>query len=285
MNLTELTQTKEKWIEGLITDELAANTVNQYNTTLNKFIDFMIANDFENLNKETVIAFKNNLSNEFAISTVNTRLTILNKFFKQNDLNNLAVKLLKQQKRNTLDDMITETDYKKLITACKKFNKERTKLIIETLVATGIRYSELAYITVEAITKYKGIVKVENKGKIRTITMPKSLIKDLKAYCKANDIQSGIIFHGRNKDKLIGKTQLWNDLKEMAGKAKIKKSKIHAHSFRHLFAKRAIDSGFDITDLADLLGHSSLETTRIYTRKTAKEQQQALEQLHNNYNY
>ena len=139
---------------------------------------------------------------------------------------------------------------------------------METLVGTGIRIGELKFFTVEAMKE--GHVIVDNKGSRRNIAMPKQVVQLLKRYCKKAGITSGVIFRTK-RGKPITNSQLWVSLKRIAGAARVKKSKIHAHSFRHLFAINYLNRGGNILDLKEILGHKSLETTAIYTRTTTKE--------------
>jgi site-specific recombinase XerD len=170
--------------------------------------------------------------------------------------------------------VISETDYNRLIRIAERLGRDKIKHIMETLAKTGIRINELQYITVEAIKK--GFCEVQNKGKIRDIIISRGLAKSLKVYCKNNQITEGIIFKSRYGAPL-DKAYIWRQLKHVAGQARVNKSKVHAHSFRHLFAKTYLRDGGNITHLADLLGHSSLETTRIYTMQSKDEHRNILD--------
>lgn len=275
MNINTINADCEKWFNSLKEEELAPRTIEQYRTSIKKFADYLAKNEIKEINKDVVIEYKNDLANEYKTSTVNIRLIALNKFFKYINADDLAVKTLKQQRQTTNDETLTIDECNRLIRYCRSHGKEKLSLLIRLFVGTGIRYSELEYITVDSISKKKkGIVKVQNKGKERTITIPTTILNELRSYCNANDIRSGIIFHGRDKTQIISKTYLWQELKDMTGKARgIKKSKVHPHAFRHLFAKTMLENGVPITELADLLGHSSIETTRIYTRSTSSDKQ------------
>lgn len=297
MNANELKVTVALWLKKLeIEQEKKLNTIKQYTQTLNKFIEFIESERLENIDKEAVIAFKNSMLEEVkrnmknpkpgrtqlkSFNTVNLRLITLNKFFKESGVPEYVVKLEEIQDSNTLDDMLTENEYRRLLDWADRLGKEKIKLIMETLVGTGIRISELEAITVESLKTRTALV--TNKGKTRTIFIPKQLAKKLKEYCKKNRITEGIIFHGKDKNKLLDQAYIRKEIKKIAGKARgIKKDKCHAHAFRHLFAKRYANMpGANFYILPMLLGHStkSLPVTFKYTKPSTKELLKAIDDL------
>lgn len=282
MNVKEYLELSGKWFDSLIADEKSENTVNQYKTSIKKFYEYLLDENIEEINKDVLIKYKADLQEKYKTNTVNVRLIALNKFFKSCKMFDLNVKTIDQQQKNSLEDTLTIKEYKRLDEWAKKLNKDKIRLIMHVFIGTGIRYSELKYFTVENLKNNKGIITVYNKGKERTITIPRDILREIKAYCKKNKIDTGIIFHGRDRNKIISKSHLWQELRYIAGKARgIKKSKVHSHSFRHLYAKTQIENGITLDELADLMGHSSIETTRIYTRKTPLEQ---LKTQNNTYN-
>lgn len=209
---------------------------------------------------------------------MNHTIITLNKYFSFiGDSEQLLTKLLKVPKQFDIDKFINKSEYERLLKYAKKLNKDKIYYIMLVLANTGIRVSELKFLTVEDLGKSS--ILVNNKGRIRNIYLPKDLVKDLKGYCKAKDIKSGIIFHGKSKYTMIDTSYLWREMKYIAGQAKVKKSKVHAHSFRHLFAKTYMEINNNAINLADILGHSSLETTRIYTRNSAKEHAEQISKL------
>lgn len=296
MKAQDLKPNVNEWINQLIDEEKAQNTIKQYSRSLNKFIEFVESSEIDDIDKKSVIAYKDAMLEEMernrnnpqrgrtqlkSISTINTRLIALNKFLKETGEPELTTKLLKDETSNTLDEMLTEKEYKRILEWADKLGKKKIKLIIETLTGTGIRISELKAITVESLKKRTAVV--TNKGKTRTIFIPKQLTKKLKAFCKENDITEGIIFHGKDKSKMLDQTVIRKGMKSIAGKARgIKLDKVHAHAFRHLFAKRYANMpGANTFILPMLLGHSdkTQSVTALYTKPTTKELLKAVDDL------
>lgn len=278
INLNDLNDKFDSWIEEQQLLEKSKSTLYGYKKGFTNFLDYLSKEGIAEVNKNTVISYKQYLLELkdlglLKINTINQRLITLNKFFKETGLSDLAVKTEKQQRANVLNDMITESDYNRLIRWADKLGMKREKVLIETLATTGVRIDELKYFTVENIVNYKKGVQVTNKGKTRNISIPDKTLEHLKEYIDdpENKIEEGVIFHGRDKDKLLDKSQIWRNLKYIAGQARVKKSKVHAHSLRHLFSKRFLAQGGNISNLADVLGHASLDTTRIYTQLTQEE--------------
>ena len=177
-----------------------------------------------------------------------------------------------------VENVLNEKEYNRLLEWALKLNRPRMYYLMETLAGTGIRISELEYITVEAVKK--GNADFYNKGKKRPVPIKNSLQKDLKRYCEEANITEGIIFKSRQGNPLDD-SYVWRQLQDIAGKARggLSKDKVHAHSFRHLFAKDFLANGGDLATLADILGHSSLETTRIYTTMSIAEQRALLNKM------
>lgn len=276
------------YLSELRKDEKAEKTISKYERDIEKFFNWYaqevtqeaVQEDTqEEITKETIIAYKEYLVKQYKTSSVNSYLIALNKFFSWMKLDELKIKVIKQQQKNSLDHVMSRSDYERLLRFAKKLNREKIYYIMRTLAGTGIRIEELKYITVEAVTKNKGYVQVDNKGKLRDIVIAPDLCKELRKYCKAEGITTGIIFHGRNRSELIDKSYIWREMKRIAGQARVNKDKVHAHSFRHLFARTFIDAGESVVELADILGHSSLETTRIYTRSSSKEKKDKIAKL------
>lgn len=288
MKTKDLKETVGLWLEKLSEEEKAENTIRQYARSLEIFADFAEREEAEEIDKKLILSFKNEMLEALeenqkspkpgrrqlkSISTVNARLIALNKFLKESGEPELRVKLLKDETSNTLDDILTEKEYQRILKWADRLGKEKIRLIIETLAGTGIRISELRAITVESLKKRTAVV--TNKGKTRTIFIPKRLAKKLRAYCKKNEIESGIIFHGRDKDTLLDQAFIRKEMKKIAGKARgIKKDKVHAHAFRHLFAKRyAQMPGANAFILPMLLGHSDKTqgVTALYVKPSTRE--------------
>lgn len=287
MKTKDLKPAIAKWIDSLIEDEKAENTINQYSQSMERFVSFMENAGEEEITKRTLISYKNELLNERVknlnnpkpgrtqvktITTINSRLIALNKFFKDSGFPELTVKLEKDVSANTLEDTLTEREFERLIEWAGRLGKERAGLLMETLAGTGIRIGELGAITVESLKTRMPVV--TNKGKTRTIFIPRQLAKKLKNYCAKNGITSGIIFHGRDPEKPLHISTIRQELKYIGGKARgIRKDKIHPHNFRHLFAQRYANMpGAQPFYLPALLGHSdkTAGVTAIYTKPKAK---------------
>jgi integrase/recombinase XerD len=264
----------KEFIQEMRLKELTERTLKKYESDINQFIQESNISEIDQLKKEILIDYKAILQSKFKTASINNKITIINKFIDWLDLGELKLKQIKQQRKTSLEDVLNDTDYNRLLRLAERLEKFKILNIMKTLAGTGIRIDELKYITVEAIKK--GYTKVENKGKIRDIIISKNLSKELKSYCKEQDIKEGIIFIS-NTGKPLDKAYIWRELQYVAGQAKVKKSKVHAHSFRHLFAKTYLRDGGNITHLADLLGHSSLDTTRIYTMQTKDEHRAILD--------
>lgn len=296
MTTKELKELAPKYIkEQRINEEWTKNTVLQYERAINVFLEYLEENGIENVTKETVIDYKAALTNEIekyqngapkpkdgrrpitSYNTLNIRIRAINAFFKYIDAPELQVKKITLETSNTNAKALTDTDYLKLLeymdTDPHK-TPEKIKLIFETLAATGIRIGELKAITVESLKER--MPQVKNKGKVRTIFIPKGIAKKLRAYCRKNHITQGIIFKNQAGDDVICANYIRQELKKVAGKARMPKNRVFLHNLRHLFAQRYISMpGGNPYVLADLLGHSGTATpggvTSLYTRKKPKE--------------
>ena len=194
-------------------------------------------------------------------------IAAINSFLRFVGREDLAIKPLRVQKQifENQDKELSKKDYNKLVRAALINGDERTALAIQTICATGIRVSELKYITTESLKN--GQAHVYNKGKNRVIFIPKSLIQMLKKYVINHNIASGPIFVTRS-GKCLDRSNLWKSMKQLCVTAGVKSSKVYPHNLRHLFAKTYYTQQKDISRLADILGHSSINTTRIYTRES-----------------
>ena len=264
----------KEFIQEMKLNELTERTLKKYESDINQFIKEANISNIDQLKKESLIEYKSIIQEKYKTASINNKITIINKFIDYLNLPELKLKQIKQQKKTSLENVLNESDYNRLLRLAERLGKIRTLYIMKTLAGTGIRIDELKYITVEAIKK--GYTQVENKGKIRDIIISKNLSKELKSYCKEQDIKEGILF-ASNTGKPLDKAYIWRELQYIAGQARVRKDKVHAHSFRHLFAKTYLRDGGNITHLADLLGHSSLDTTRIYTMQTKDEHRAILD--------
>lgn len=211
-------------------------------------------------------------------STVNGKLTALDRFFDFMGWSDCKVKHLKLQRKLFRDDSreLTREEYERLIAAAKESGRERLALLMESICGTGIRVSEVQYLTVEAAEMGKAEIRL--KGKVRTILIPGKLCKKLLKYAKKQKIASGEIFLTRG-GKSLSRKQIWAEMKALCKKTGVAPGKVFPHNLRHLFARTFYRVCRDVAKLADVLGHSSIETTRIYLISTGAEHAKTLDML------
>lgn len=258
--------------------EKAENTIKKYRCNIEHFIELLEGE--RDITKDDILLFKNYLVEKsgYKTSTINSYIISINKYLKWLGCSELIVKQVKQQRKSSLEDVLNNNDYKRLLKFAKRINRMDIYYIMKILAMTGIRISELKYFTVENIKS--NYISATNKGKERNIVLRQDLARELRKYCKERNIKSGLLFPGNVKGKMLAQSTIWRNMKKIAGMAKVKLSKVHAHSFRHLFAKQFLKQyNNNITELADILGHNSLETTRIYTRSTDAEKRKKLEEM------
>ncbi len=230
------------------------------------------------LTKDAVLKYKEYLAQKYAPASVNAALSSLNSFFNLNDRHDLKVKALKIQHKifASAEKELTKAEYQRLLAAAKSKNNERLYLIMQTICACGIRVSELEFITTEAVNS--GMATINCKGKIRNVYLPKQLCKALRAYTKRKGIKSGSVFVTRT-GKPIDRSNIWSDMKHLCESAGVAKTKVFPHNLRHLFARTYYSIQKDVVRLADILGHSSVNTTRIYTMETGEVHRQQIQKL------
>ena len=229
--------------------------------------------------RETTAAWRDALLREgYAPATINSMLAAVNHFFRFMGWEDCRVKALRLQRRmfRPAEQELNREEYGRLVAAAREQGRERLGLLLETICATGIRVSEVAYITVEAAEK--GRTDVSLKGKIRTILLPNQLCRKLLKYARRKKIVSGEIFLTRNGTGLSRK-QIWAEMKKLCQAAGVAPEKVFPHNLRHLFARSFYRACRDVVKLADVLGHSSVETTRIYLLTTGEEHAREMERL------
>ena len=214
-------------------EEKSVATIKKYESNLKVFIKFL--NNRE-LTKLEIINFKKKLDtvDQFVPNTMNSYLISINKFLKFIELNDLCVDIIKQQKKFSIDYSITKSDYHRLLRTALKYNEKDNYIILKILAETGIRISELSFFKVETINK---IILVKNKGKFREIPIKLDLIHEIRKYCRDSKIKKGLIIFNPKTLKSYDNSTIYRRLKKIAGKAKVNKSHIHAHAFRHFFAR------------------------------------------------
>ena len=255
-------------------EEKSAGTVEKYLRDATAFAAHM---DGAPITKEAVAAWRDGLVSEgYSPTTVNSMVAAVNALLRFLGWENCRVKALRLQRRVFRDQSreLTREEYERLLTAAS--GKPRLGLLMETICGTGIRVSEVRYITVEAARA--GRADISLKGKVRTILLPAKLCRKLLKYARKNKIASGEIFLTRS-GKGLTRRQIWAEMKALCEKAGVEKSKVFPHNLRHLFARMFYKVTHDIAKLSDVLGHSSIETTRIYLISTGEEHARTLDRL------
>lgn len=254
----------KKFKEYLIDEEKSKATIEKYIRDLTAFVFWLGGAE---LNKTMVLGYKEYIISKYAPASVNSILSSLNSFFDFIDEYGLKVKNLKIQKQIFAknEKELTKAEYDRLLAAAKAEGNQKLNLLMQTICATGIRVSELKYITVEVLKD--GRADVNMKGKLRVIIIPKELCKMLKKYAAEQKISSGSIFVTKT-GRPLDRTNIWKLMKSLCESANVDKGKVFPHNLRHLFARTFYSIEKDIVRLADILGHSSVNTTRIYTMET-----------------
>ena len=273
----QLTQREfDQFEDYLRHDEREESTIEAYLRSLTRFAEWA---DGRAVTKELAMEWKAALAESgYRPISVNAMLAAVNKFFTCMGREDCKVKYLKLQRqmfRKSEKDLSKE-EYQRLVQAAHEKGDLRMELILETICATGIRVGELKYITVEAVRA--GVAEIALKGKIRTILLPHRLCRKLQKYAKQQKIASGKIF--LTQDGLpVSRQSIWTRMKALCEAAGVERSKVFPHNLRSLFARSFYGSCHDVVRLADVLGHSSIETTRIYLMSTGKEYLRQLDKL------
>ena len=254
----------KKFKEYLIDEEKSKATIEKYIRDLTVFVCWLGGAE---LNKTKVLGYKEYIISKYAPASVNSILSSLNSFFDFIGEYGLKVKNLKIQKQIFAknEKELTKAEYDRLLAAAKAEGNQKLNLLMQTICATGIRVSELKYITVEVLKD--GRADVNMKGKLRVIIIPKELCRMLKKYAAEQKISSGSIFVTKT-GRPLDRTNIWKLMKSLCESANVDKGKVFPHNLLHLFARTFYSIEKDIVRLADILGHSSVNTTRIYTMET-----------------
>lgn len=262
--------------EYLKTDEKSKNTIEKYIRDVRKFSEYMNGLD---ISKEDVIAYKNQLLAEnYAVRSINSMLASINCLLCFLGLPDFKVKSIKLQRQMYCSEEkeLTKEEYIRLVNTAEQLGNERLSLLLQTICGTGIRISELQYITVEAVKYGEAIVLL--KGKTRSVFIVRELQRKLLRYAAKQNITTGIIFVTRN-GKAMSRTNIWREMKKLCAQAGVNPQKAFPHNLRHLFARTFYGKEKDIAKLADILGHSSINTTRIYIITTREEHRQCMENM------
>ena len=261
-------QTMDGFYAFLVEEERSSGTIEKYLHDVRLFEAWLGA---EPVTKENATRWKQELlQSGRAPSTVNSMLAAVNTYFRFMGWDDLKLKSIRLQRRFFRENEreLTKDEYQLLMDTARKRGDERLALLMETICATGIRVSEVQYITIEAVKK--GRAQISMKGKLRTILIPAQLCRKLRRSAAKNTIHQGEIFLTKNGTRLDRK-QIWAQMKALCKYAGIEKDKVFPHNLRHLFARCFYRISRDISSLADVLGHSSIETTRIYLISTESE--------------
>lgn len=262
--------------QNMISEEKGNVTIEKYVRDIKLFYNFA---DGRLITKEIVIEYKKNLIEKgYSTRSVNSMLASINSLFSFLGWFDCRVKSLKIQQEifRPEEKELSKSEYIKLVKAAQKKHNERLCLILQTICGTGIRVSELQYITVEAVQK--GSTKVSCKAKNRSIFIVKELRKKLLKYAKSKGITSGKIFITRS-GKAVDRVTIWREMKKLCREAEVNPSKVFPHNLRHLFARAFYALEKDVAKLADILGHSNINTTRIYIISTGIEHCKRMEAM------
>lgn len=260
----------------LKSEEKSQNTVEKYLRDVRAFAADLNGSE---VTKEAVIAYKTELLFEsYAVRSVNSMIASLNSLFSFLGWTDCRVKSIKLQRQIYCPEEkeLTKAEYMRLVNTAKQKGNERLNLILQTICGTGIRVSELQFITVETVKCGEAVVSL--KGKTRTVFIVKDLQKKLLRYAAEQGIQSGSVFVTRT-GKPISRTNIWREMKDLCEQANVNPNKVFPHNLRHLFARTFYGIEKDIAKLADILGHSSINTTRIYIVATGSEHRQRMENM------
>lgn len=265
----------ENFKNHLICEEKSRATLEKYIRDISAFYMWAVGKELE---KTLVLEYKQYLVNNYAPASVNSMLSSMNSFFEYNEWYELKVKSLKIQKQIFADKEkeLTKAEYERLLKAAKKKSNEQLYMMMQTICSSGIRVSELCAITVEAVKKRRA--NINCKGKMRIVILPNELCKMLARYIKERNIISGSVFVTRT-GKPLNRSNIWRLMKNLCDDADVSKCKVFPHNLRHLFARTYYSVEKDIVRLADILGHSSVNTTRIYTMETGEIHRKQIQKL------
>ena len=265
----------ERYLSHLREQERSPATIQKYAHDLKALSRWLMG---EPATKAALLEWKQRLSEFYAPATVNAMLTAVNGCFRFLGWKELPVKLLRLQKNLFLEESreLTRQEYVRLVSTARCRGEQQLSLVIQTLCATGIRVSELRFITVEALRR--GRAEVSNKGKRRIVFLPEKLRRLLRSFAKAQKITAGAVFVTRTGQPL-NRSNIWRSMKALCGAAGVAAQKVFPHNLRHLFARIFYSMEKDLSRLADILGHSSVNTTRIYTAESGAVHARQMERM------
>ncbi|MBQ9759845.1 MAG: tyrosine-type recombinase/integrase [Clostridia bacterium] len=255
--------------------EKSEATVNKYLRDVRAFCRYC---NGERISKHTVIAYKEQIAQTYAISSANSMLAALNSFFRYAEREDLCVRPFKLQQKIFCSEEreLTEAEYRALIETAERRGDRRLSLLIQTICGMGIRVSELPFVTREAVER--GVATVSCKGKTRSVFIVSALQKKLLAYAKEERIEEGMLFLTKG-GRALDRSNVWREMKKLCTEANVSQKKVFPHNLRHLFAQTFYGIDKDIAKLADILGHNSINTTRIYIISTGEEHKRFMERM------
>ena len=259
----------------LRSDEKSENTIEKYLRDVRAFC--MFANSRE-ISKAIVMEFKTSLVENYEVTSANSMIAAVNAFLRFMGWVDCCIKQFKVQKKAFCSEEkeLTKAEYIRLVNVAKAEGNERLNLILQTICGTGIRVSELQFITVEAVRKGEAVVSCKNKT--RTVFIVRELQKKLLNYIKTKGITTGCIFITKS-GKPMSRCNIWREMKALCEQAGVSPDKVFPHNLRHLFARTFYGIEKDIAKLADILGHSNINTTRIYIITTGAEHKRKMENM------
>ncbi len=265
----------QRFKKYLIDEEKSASTLEKYIRDITIFMEWCSNAEID---KALVLKYKQGLIENYAPASVNSVLSSLNSFFAYNEWHELKVKMLKIQKQIFAERSkeLTRAEYERLLVAAKDKKNERLYYLMQTICSSGIRVSELSAITLEALKARRA--NINCKGKMRVVILPKELCKMLTEYARGQKITSGSVFITRT-GKPLDRSTIWKMMKALCKSAGVDREKVFPHNLRHLFARTYYSIQKDIVRLADILGHSSVNTTRIYTMETGEIHRRQIQKL------
>lgn len=277
MKMKKMTEeAMESYRQYLKEGEKSQATIEKYLRDVRRFYEFLPAE--KKITKASILDYKAQLLTRYKISSANSMLIALNGFLAFSGLEAMRVRIYRFQRPLVSDPgrELRKEEYRRLVLEAEHQGKRRLSLVIQTLCATGIRISELPCITREAVQTGRGAVRL--KGKTRVVILPLKLRKELEEYCQKEAIHSGPVFISK-KGKPLDRSNVWMEMKKLCRKAGVEEQKVFPHNLRHLFARTYYQNNHDIVYLADIMGHSSVDTTRIYTSISIQEHERVLDEM------
>lgn len=268
----------DRFLDALRSEDRSAATVQKYARDLNGLLDYMSREGLDGLSKDVLVGYKRHIAGTRAPSSVNAALSAVNKlasFLGHPELKLPFVRIQHRAFRDAGRDL-TRKDYDRLVDTAYARGQERLGLVLETLGSAGLRISELKFVTVEAVRR--GQAEIDMKSKVRVVMLPKKLCRKLLAWCGSAGISGGPVFLTRT-GRTLTRQEIWREMKTLCAHAGIPESKVYPHNFRHMFATAFYGECKDIVKLADVLGHSNVNTTRIYLISSGREHARQLDKL------